>query len=108
MYTITQTFFNVLLILGIFAQGLCAATAPTIQGAGAFGYVAQWGLAGTIILVTLWRDYQREKHMQRVLNEHERYIRTELHTSLDATTAAVREMNQTAAKCHAARQARNG
>ena len=49
----------------------------------------KWGLAGVIILYTLWRDWDREKRMSTDLNARDAWSKTEMQTALTKNTEAL-------------------
>jgi hypothetical protein len=98
---------NVTILLCVFAQILVASDASSPNPSGIFSSVAQWGLAGTIIVFTLWRDWHREQNLQSILTERDEYIRCEMQRHISESSEvsrrmvdAARHMEVTAKLCH--------
>lgn len=92
--------WNIAIVLCIIAAMANAAELlPFSAEPSIFGDVTQWGLAGAIILFTLWRDWQREGRMSLKNHELEEYIRTEMRQVVEANTKALHEVTDIIRKC---------
>jgi 2-keto-3-deoxy-6-phosphogluconate aldolase len=58
--------------------------------------LANWGLAGAVIAIVLWRDHHREQRMARALGEQQK----QLIDLLSRTTAALERIDRHMAQQH--------
>lgn len=91
-------FFNVLILLASGVAILNAASSA-VPSSFNFGQLTQWGLAGAIIVFTLWRDWQREGIMTRRNQELEDYIRNKMAPVIEANNQALKDFTDVIRKC---------
>jgi len=79
----------------ILSLGVVSGLFAVIPDADASGNVwAQWGLAGLVCGVTLYRDWQREQRMSAAMDAQTKWVQETLVAALDRQSAAIEKLNK--------------
>jgi len=75
---------------------LAAATPAT---AGTFEPWAQWGLAGLVVAFVLWDNAQRERRMNRIMQENSTWVKETLLGALAKNTQVMEQVYRSLTGC---------
>ena len=78
-----------------------AAAAPVGTG---FSLWAQWGLAGLVVSFVLWDNTQRERRMNRAIQENNAWVRDTLLAALSKNTRALEHTADSLSRCELRQQ----
>lgn len=73
---------------GLWFLGMMASTDFPTDDVAAWG---KWGLAGVIIMYTLWRDWDREKRMSAALDARDEWTKEQMLLALKENSAALKD-----------------
>lgn len=74
--------------------GMVALLGVTTPIGGTEGDWAQWGLAGLVVMYTLWRDHERERRMSTAIENHQNWVRDTLAQSLNNNANTLQRIEQ--------------
>lgn len=78
--------------------GMGALLLATVPVGGAPALWAQWGLAGTVVGYTLWRDWQRERQMSESTERQNEWVRNTLVKALERNSVVLEKVAERAPK----------
>jgi len=73
-------------------MGMGAALAAAMPLGGDPTLWCQWGLAGLVVAYTLWRDHHRERHLSKVIEKEQLWIRQTLIEALERNSVALERL----------------